>query len=328
MKLFAYALREYDELGYLDACAREMGFEYGWTSEYPSLENVGLASGYDALCIITNPMNAELLDSFHAEGIKNLATRTIGYEHIDVSHAYELGMRVANAPYPPEGVANYAIMLLLMAQRKVKLLSRQSLAQDFGLHGKLGKDISTSTVGVIGTGRIGTTVVKHLAGFGCRLLAYDPYPNPDVAKLATYVDLDTLYAESDAITLHAPGLAENRHMIDAAAFSKMKRGVTIVNAARGMLIDTQALVDAVESGQVGAAALDTIEHEEDLYYLDRSRDVLPNRDRSILMAFPNVIVSPHMAFYTAEDVEAMIRNSASALLAFERDEETPFEVRH
>ncbi len=133
MKLFAYALREYDELGYLDACAHEMGFEYGWTSEYPSLENVGLASGYDALCIITNPMNAELLDAFHAEGIKNLATRTIGYEHIDVAHAYELGMRVANAPYPPEGVANYAIMLLLMAQRKVKLLSRQSLAQDFGL---------------------------------------------------------------------------------------------------------------------------------------------------------------------------------------------------
>ena len=327
MKLFAYALREYDELGYLDACAREMGFEYGWTSEYPSFENVGLASGYDALCIITNPMNAELLDAFHAEGIKNLATRTIGYEHIDVSHAYELGMRVANAPYPPEGVANYAIMLLLMAQRKVKLLSRQSLAQDFGLHGKLGKDVSTSTVGVIGTGRIGTTVVRHLAGFGCRLLAYDPYPTPEVAKLAAYVDLDTLYAESDAITLHAPGLAENRHMIDAAAFSKMKRGVTIVNAARGMLIDTQALVDAVESGQVGAAALDTIEGEEDLYYLDHSRDVLPNRNRAVLMAFPNVIVSPHMAFYTAEDVEAMIRNSASALLAFEHGEETPFEVR-
>lgn len=129
MKLFAYALREYDELGYLDACAREMGFEYGWTSEYPSLENVVLARGYDALCIITNPMPADLLDAFHEEGIKNLATRTIGYEHIDVAHAYKLGMRVANAPYPPEGVANYAIMLLLMAQRKVKLLSRQSLAQ-------------------------------------------------------------------------------------------------------------------------------------------------------------------------------------------------------
>lgn len=327
MRLFAYALREYDELGYMKEAASQLGFEFDWTSEYPTLDNASLAAGHDALCIITNPMPADLLDAFHAVGVKNLATRTIGYEHIDVAHARELGMRVANAPYPPEGVANYAIMLLLMAQRKVKLLARHSLAQDFGLHGKLGKDISTSTVGVIGTGRIGATVVRHLSGFGCKILAYDPYPNKEVAKYATYVDLDTLLAQADAITLHAPGLKQNYHMIDADAFAKMKDGVVLVNAARGMLVDTQALVAAVESGKVGAAPLDTIENEADLYYRDLSRDVLPNRDRSVLMAFPNVIVSPHMAFYTAEDVRAMIFNSASALLAFSRGEDTPFEIR-
>ena len=288
---------------------------------------VPCAAGHDALCIITNPMPAELLDAFWAQGVRYLSTRTIGYEHIDVAHARELGMRVANAPYPPEGVANYAIMLMLMAQRKVKLLARHSAAQDFGLHGKLGKDISTSTVGVIGTGRIGSTVVRHLSGFGCKILAYDPYPNDDVRAHATYVDLDTLLAQSDAITLHAPGLAENYHMLDSAAFAKMKDGVVLVNAARGMLVDTEALIAAVEGGKVGAAALDTIENEADLYYRDLSRDVLPNRDRSVLMAFPNVIVSPHMAFYTAEDVRAMIFNSAGALLAFSRGEETPFEVR-
>lgn len=327
MRLFAYALREYDELGYMKEAASQLGFEFDWTSEYPTLDNANLAAGHDALCIITNPMPADLLDAFHAVGVKNLATRTIGYEHIDVAHARELGMRVANAPYPPEGVANYAIMLLLMAQRKVKLLARHSIAQDFGLHGKLGKDVSTSTVGVIGTGRIGSTVVRHLSGFGCSILAYDPYPNKEVEKYATYVDLDTLLAQADAITLHAPGLAENYHMLDSAAFAKMKDGVVLVNAARGMLVDTEALVAAVESGKVGAAALDTIENEADLYYRDLSRDVLPNRDRSVLMAFPNVIVSPHMAFYTAEDVRAMIFNSASALLAFSREEDTPFEVR-
>lgn len=327
MRLFAYALREYDELGYMKEAASQLGFEFDWTSEYPTLDNASLAAGHDALCIITNPMRADLLDAFHAVGVKNLATRTIGYEHIDVAHACELGMRVANAPYPPEGVANYAIMLLLMAQRKVKLLARHSIAQDFGLHGKLGKDVSTSTVGVIGTGRIGSTVVRHLSGFGCKILAYDPYPNKEVEKYATYVDLDTLLAQADAITLHAPGLAENYHMLDSAAFAKMKDGVVLVNAARGMLVDTEALVAAVESGKVGAAALDTIENEADLYYRDLSRDVLPNRDRSVLMAFPNVVVSPHMAFYTAEDVRAMIFNSASALLAFSREEDTPFEVR-
>lgn len=327
MRLFAYALREYDELGYMKEAASQLGFEFDWTSEYPTLDNVSLAAGHDALCIITNPMPAELLDAFWAQGVRYLSTRTIGYEHIDVAHARELGMRVANAPYPPEGVANYAIMLLLMAQRKVKLLARHSIAQDFGLHGKLGKDISTSTAGVIGTGRIGSTVVRHLSGFGCSILAYDPYPNKEVEKYATYVDLDTLLAQADAITLHAPGLAENYHMLDSAAFAKMKDGVVLVNAARGMLVDTEALVAAVESGKVGAAALDTIENEADLYYRDLSRDVLPNRDRSVLMAFPNVIVSPHMAFYTAEDVRAMIFNSASALLAFSREEDTPFEVR-
>lgn len=327
MRLFAYALREYDELGYMKEAASQLGFEFDWTSEYPTLENANLAAGHDALCIITNPMPAELLDAFWAQGVRYLSTRTIGYEHIDVAHARKLGMRVSNAPYPPEGVANYAIMLLLMAQRKVKLLARHSIAQDFGLHGKLGKDISTSTVGVIGTGRIGSTVVRHLSGFGCKILAYDPYPNKEVEKYATYVDLDTLLAQADAITLHAPGLAENYHMLDSAAFAKMKDGVVLVNAARGMLVDTEALVAAVESGKVGAAALDTIENEADLYYRDLSRDVLPNRDRSVLMAFPNVIVSPHMAFYTAEDVRAMIFNSASALLAFSRGEDTPFEVR-
>ncbi len=327
MRLFAYALREYDELGYMKEAASQLGFEFDWTSEYPTLDNASLAAGHDALCIITNPMPAELLDAFWAQGVRYLSTRTIGYEHIDVAHARELGMRVANAPYPPEGVANYAIMLLLMAQRKVKLLARHSIAQDFGLHGKLGKDISTSTVGVIGTGRIGSTVVRHLSGFGCKILACDPYPNKEVTKYATYVDLDTLLAQADAITLHAPGLAENYHMLDSAAFAKMKDGVVLVNAARGMLVDTEALVAAVESGKVGAAALDTIENEADLYYRDLSRDVLPNRDRSVLMAFPNVIVSPHMAFYTAEDVRAMIFNSASALLAFSGGEDTPFEVR-
>ena len=221
MRLFAYALREYDELEYMQAAASQMGFEFDWTSDYPTLDNAHLAAGHDALCIITTPMPAELLDAFWAQGVRYLSTRTIGYEHIDVAHARELGMRVANAPYPPEGVANYAIMLMLMAQRKVKLLARHSAAQDFGLRGKLGKDISTSTVGVIGTGRIGSTVVRHLSGFGCKILAYDPYPNDDVRAHATYVDLDTLLAQSDAITLHAPGLAENYHMLDSAAFAMM-----------------------------------------------------------------------------------------------------------
>lgn len=327
MKIFAYSLRPYDELGYLDALSRELGFEYKWTAEYPTLENAGLAAGADGVCIITNPMTAELLDRYHELGVRGIATRSIGYEHIDVAYARKLGIRVAHAAYPPEGVADYAIMLMLMALRKVKLVLRHAEAQDFTLEGKIGRSLSSCTVGVVGTGAIGACVVRQLRGFGCRVLACDPVEKDELAGLVSYVGLHELLAASDVVTLHAPGLPENRHMIGARELSLMRPGAILVNAARGSLVDTAALLDALESGHLGGAALDTIENESDLYYLDKGCDVLPNRDRAALMALPNVVVTPHMAFYTAEDVEGMVRSNVEALLAFAAGADTPYEVR-
>lgn len=327
MKIFAYSLRPYDELGYLDALSRELGFEYKWTAEYPTLENAGLAAGADGVCIITNPMTAQLLDRYHELGVRGIATRSIGYEHIDVAHARKLGIRVAHAAYPPEGVADYAIMLMLMALRKVKLVLRHAEAQDFTLEGKIGRSLSSCTVGVVGTGAIGACVVRQLRGFGCRVLACDPVEKDELAGLVSYVGLHELLAASDVVTLHAPGLPENRHMIGARELSLMRPGAILVNAARGSLVDTAALLDALESGHLGGAALDTIENESDLYYLDKGCDVLPNRDRAALMALPNVVVTPHMAFYTAEDVEGMVRSNVEALLAFAAGADTPYEVR-
>lgn len=326
MKIFAYALRPYDELVYLDALSRELGFDYDWTADYPTLENAGLAAGADGVCIITNPMTRELLARYRELGVRGLATRSIGYDHIDLLAARELGIRVGHASYPPEGVANYTIMLMLMGLRRVKLILRGAAAQDFSLVGKIGRDLSGCTVGVVGTGAIGACVIRHLRGFGCRVLACDPFPRDDVRELAAYVSLPELLAASDVVTLHAPGLPENRHMIGAGELALMRPGALLVNAARGSLVDTEALVAAIESGHLGGAALDTIEHEESLCYLDRSRDALPNRDRALLDAFPNVIVSPHMAFYTEEDVEGMIRSNVEALLAFAAGEATPHEV--
>ena len=326
MKIFAYALRPFDELGYLDALSRELGFEYAWTPDYPTLDNAHLAEGAQGVSIITNPMTPELLDAYRALGVTGLATRSIGYDHIDVAHARSIGMRVAHASYPPEGVADYTVMLILMALRRAKFVFRQSAVQEFGLEGKIGRDLASCTVGVVGTGAIGSRVIRNLTGFGCRILANDPYPNDAARAHASYVDLDELLEKSDIVTLHAPGMAENRHMIGAEQFARMKEGAVLVNAARGMLVDTAALVDAIESGHIGGAALDTIEHEAGLYYLDRTRDILPNRDRAVLEALPNVIVSPHMAFYTARDVEGMVRSDVEALLAFSRGEATPHEV--
>ena len=327
MRIFAYALRPYDELGYLDALSRELDFEYGWTPDYPTLDNVGLAEGSDALCIITNPMTPELLDRYHELGVRGIATRSIGYDHINVGHARKLGIRVAHAAYPPEGVADYAIMLMLMALRKVKLVARHATAQDFTLEGKIGRSLGSCTVGVVGTGAIGSCVARELQGFGCHVLACDPVEKDELSGLVEYVGLPELLATSDVVTLHAPGLPENHHMIGAAELALMRPGTILVNAARGSLVDTGALLDALESGHLGGAALDTIENEAGLYYLDRSRDVLPNRDRAALLALPNVIVTPHMAFYTAEDVEGMVRSNVEALRAFVAGEETPYEVR-
>lgn len=327
MKIFGYSIRPYDELEYLEALAEEYGFDYGWTPKYPSLDNANLAAGADAVTIITSPIPTELLDAYHELGVRALATRSIGYDHIDVVHANELGMRISHAVYPPEGVANYTIMLILMGLRKVKLIDRLSAARDFGLEGKIGRDISGCTIGIVGTGAIGATVARHLTGFGCHILAADPYPKADLAGFVEYVELPELLAKSDVVTLHAPSLPENFHMIGEAELAQMKAGALLVNAARGTLVDTEALLAALESGHLGGAALDTIEHESNLYYHNLTREILPNRDLAALEALPNVIVTPHMAFYTAEAVENMMRTNVEALLAFTRGEDSPYEVK-
>ena len=320
MKIFFYALREYDEQKYVEKFARQYAFEYGFTSDYPSMDNVQLAKGYDAISIITNPIYPEIIKAFHDVGIRYISTRSIGYEHIDVGCARSLGMRVAHVVYSPDSVADYTIMLILMACRNMPWIMKKADCQDYSLKGKVGKELSKSTVGVIGTGNIGKTVVKHLSGLGCRILAYSLYEDEEVKKYAEYVSLDELIKQSDIITLHVPGNAENTHLIDAAAFEKMKDGVIIVNTARGLIIDTQALIAALKSGKVGYAALDTFEGEVGLYYLNKEMQRLDNDNMALLKSFPNVILSPHMAFYTEQAVSDMVENSIKGLLGFESGE--------
>lgn len=326
MKIFAYALRPYDEQAYFEQICQANGVEYGFTSEYPSPDNVELARGYDAITIITNLMYPEILDRFKEVGVKYIATRSIGYDHIDVAYANSIGIRATHVTYSPNSVANYTIMMMLMACRKIDYIMEKAKVNDFGLRGKMGRELSLSTVGVIGTGKIGEAVVKHLSGFGCKILAYDLYEKDSVKEYASYVDLDTLYRESDLITLHVPGLEENYHMLNSDTFEKMKDGVILVNAARGMLIDTDALINALNSCKVGFAALDTFEDEQGLYYLNFEQQPLANKTLAILKGMPNVMFSPHMAFYTDQAVSDMVGNAIKGLLYFEQDGENPFEI--
>ncbi|SCX94426.1 D-lactate dehydrogenase [Lachnospiraceae bacterium XBB2008] len=326
MKIFFYALREYDEKKYVEECAAQYGFDYNYTSEYPNMENLDMVKGCEGVAIITNPINAVMLDKMKELGVKYLTTRSIGYEHIDVAYADKIGIKVAHVTYAPESVADYTIMMMLIACRQMPYIMQKSAVQDFTLKGKIGKEISASTIGVLGTGNIGATVVKHLKGFGCRILMNDVYEKEELKEFGEYTDKETLIRESDIITLHVPALESNYHMIDADAISHMKDGVIIVNCARGSLIDSDAMIDALKSGKIGFAALDTIENEAGLYYLNRSGDLLDNPERAVLISFPNVYLTPHMAFYTERTIHDMIHNAVIGLLNFEKGAENPFAV--
>lgn len=326
MKIFAYAMREFDEKKFFDKYSEEFGCEYGYTTAYPSPENVELARGYDAISATPCNLNADMLDRFYAVGVRYIATRSIGVDHIDLAHAKELGMGVCHVSYAPETVADYTIMLMLMCCRNICHILERSRVQDYTLKGKMGRDISDCTVGVIGTGQIGRTVIKHLSAFGCKLLAYDLYPNEECSRAAEYVSLEELYARSDIITLHTPATAENYHLLNAEAFSKMKKDVIIINTARGALIDADALIEAVESGRVGHAALDVLEDENGLYYANRMGEPIENRTMAILRSFPNVILSPHTAFYTEKVVRDMAFKTMKGVLDMMSHTENPLIV--
>ena len=325
MKIFIYAMREFDELSIAQRLKKEYDIDFGWTSEYPVLDNADLARGYDAVSTTPCELGADLLEKFYSEGVKYITTRSIGYDHIDMKKAAELGMRVSHTKYGPDGVSNYTVMLMLMSLRKMNFILRASELQDYTLQNKMGRDLSSCTVGVIGTGRIGANVIKNLSGFGCRILAYDLYEKPELK--CEYVPLEELYKQADIITLHTPATKDSIHMINRQSMAKMKKGVIIINCARGSLIDTEALIEGLENGFIGGAALDVLEKEDGLYYYNRMNDVINNRTMAILRSFPNVILSPHTAFYTDSDTEDMLRYNFDSLYRFETGKENELEVK-
>ena len=326
MKMFVFSMRTFDELPCFEKYCPQYGIEYDYTTETPCMDNLDLAKGYDVVNVMTTVFDQPMLKKLHDMDVKCIATRTIGYDHIDVDYAKSLGMGVIHISYSPNSVADYAIMMMLMGLRRMPHIMERANIQDYTLKGKIGRELPDCTVGVIGTGRIGRTVIRHLSGFGCKMLAYDLYENEEVKQYAEYTDLDTLLKNSDVITLHAPATDDNYHMIDAAAIEKMKQDVVIINCARGALMDTDALIDGIESGKVGFAGLDVVEHESGLYYFNRMGEPLHNPRLAILRSYSNVLVSPHTAFYTEEAVANMAENSIIGAMKYMNGEDTPYLV--
>ena len=323
LKMFVYCFREFDEKVYWDALAEKYGFEYSYTDVLPSFETADLAAGCDSIVTTVNILEPELLQKFKDLGVRYIQTRTIGYDHIDVNTAKALGLRVTHITYPAEVVADFAIMMILMGLRNMNHVLSAASINDFSLPGKMGKNLYTCTVGVIGTGAIGTAVIKHLSSFGCRILTCSHHPNEELSRYCEFTDLDTIYSQSDVITLHVPSNDKNYHMINKRAFDMMKDDVLLVNTARGTLVDTDALIEALSSGKLRGACLDVIEQEQGLCYFDHSDKVLDNPHLEKLKSFPNVIFTAHTAFYTDVTIQSMAENTVKAMYDLEEGRENP-----
>ena len=326
MQVTVYNLREYDEREWFDYYSQELGIKLVTTKEAPSLENAELAKGSGCVDILTSLVDRNLLQKFADCGVHYLTTRTIGYDHIDLEAAKELGIHVGNAPYGADGVADYTLMLMLMSIRNAKRIMERTNIQDYTLRGLKGRELRDLTVGVIGTGRIGSAVIERLSGFHCRILAYDHGKVDPEKSGVEYVSLEEIWRQADLITLHTPITEENFHVINTKTIQEMKDGVILINTARGGLIDTQALIAAVENGKISAAGLDVIENEFDLYYYDHKADVLNNHELAILRAFPNVTITHHMAFYTDNYVKTVVKDSLHSCKLAMEGRENPWEV--
>jgi D-specific alpha-keto acid dehydrogenase len=307
---------EPDEAAVFREAAPRFGVVPTITQAAVSGASAGLAAGNRCVSVgHKTPVASSALLALSQAGVRYVSTRSIGYDHIDVEYARSVGIRVGNVAYSPDSVADYTLMLMLMAVRHAKSFIRRTDAHDYRLPQSRGKELRDLTVGVVGTGRIGSAVLDRLEGFGCRTLAYDTRPS----GAAGYVPLGELLRQSDIVTLHTPLTADTRHLLDRRRIGQLKHGAFVINTGRGPLVDTQALLSALESGRLGGAALDVLEGEDGIFYADRRNTPIGNAALTRLQQLPNVVISPHSAYYTDHALSDTVENTIINCLMFEKE---------
>lgn len=318
MKVAVFNTRRY-ERRVLEVAAEGTPVRFTFLEPRLDAHTAVLADGHDAVLIFVNDVaDRPALEKLSRGGTRFLATRSAGYNQIDRKAAAELGIRIAYVPaYSPNAVAEFTIGLILTLGRHIHEGHNRVRRADFNLEGLCGFELRDRTVGVCGTGRIGTAVVKLLSGFGCRILAYDEEPNEEVTLLASYVDTrEELFRYSDILSLHVPLMPSTFHLIDESALSMMKQGVFLINTSRGALIDTPAVVEALKSRKVGFLAIDVYEEEASLFFEDRSSDIIHDDTFARLLTFPNVIVTGHQAFLTDHALRNIAETTVASLMEF------------
>lgn len=306
MRTLLFSSQHYDQESFTRAANGT--FDLHFQPTRLTLDTTPLAQGFEVVCaFINDELDAQVLERLAAGGTRLVALRSAGYNHVDLAAAKRLGLAVARVPaYSPHAVAEHAVALILALNRRLHRAYNRTREGDFTLHGLTGFDLHGKTVGVVGTGQIGAAFARIMAGFGCQLLAYDPYPNPELLALgARYLELPELLRESRIISLHCPLTEHTRHLINAQSLAQLQPGAMLINTGRGALVDTPALVDALKSGQLGYLGLDVYEEEAQLFFEDRSDLPLQDDVLARLLTFPNVIVTAHQAFLTREALDAI-----------------------
>ncbi|HIH4761201.1 TPA: 2-hydroxyacid dehydrogenase [Serratia marcescens] len=325
MKLAIYSTKQYDRK-YLELVNQQFGYELEFFDFLLSKKTAKTAAGFKAVCIFVNDDGSrEVLEELAALGVEILALRCAGFNNVDLDAAKALGIKVVRVPaYSPEAVAEHAVGMMMCLNRRIHRAYQRTRDANFSLEGLIGFNMHNRTAGVIGTGKIGVATMRILKGFGMKLLAYDPFPSEQALELgAEYVDLKTLYAQSDVITLHCPLTPENHHLLNADAFAMMKNGVMVINTSRGALIDSTAAIDALKQQKIGALGMDVYENERDLFFEDKSNDVIQDDVFRRLSACHNVLFTGHQAFLTEEALTSISQTTLQNISQLDRGEACP-----
>ncbi len=319
MKIAFFSTKPYDRR-FFDLANQKFGHEITYFETRLTRQTLKLAEGYECACAFVNDqLDASTLIALAAQGTRLIALRCAGFNNVDVSSAKELGICVVRVPaYSPYAVAEHTVGLMLALNRKVYWAHSRVREGNFSLDGLLGFDMRGRTAGIIGTGKIGECVIRILNGFGCKVIAYDKFKNPACEELGVeYVSMDELFARSDIVSLHCPLFKDTYHLINHDTIARMKKGVMIINTSRGALIDSRAAIEGLKSEKIGYLGIDVYEEEGDIFFEDKTFEILTDDVFARLTTFPNVVITGHQAYFTQEAVSAIAVTTLENITTYE-----------
>jgi len=319
MKLTFFSTQSYDKL-FFEEHNKRFGFVIDFFDVSLNEKSVNLIQSSEAICVFVNDrVTRPVIELLAAKGVKVIALRCAGFNNIDLAAAAEHNIRIVRVPaYSPHAVAEHAVAMIMTLNRKTHKAYNRIREQNFSLAGLMGIDLYGKTIGVIGTGNIGMVFARIMLGFGCKVVAYDVKEQENLILAGgSYGPLEEVLSTADVLSLHCPLNEKTRYLINKETIRQMKHGAMLINTSRGGLINTQTVIDALKSGQLGALGIDVYEQEESLFFRDLSEHIIEDDTIARLMSFHNVLITAHQGFFTREAMDQIAETTLSNLVAFD-----------